>query len=54
MASTSWAFFIEPAPLIPRPPAIALRSASSRELSPPDFFFDAGASVEVGSMVSVT
>ena len=35
MASTSWAFFIEPAPLMPRPPAIDFRSASSIVLRPP-------------------
>ena len=35
MASTSCAFFIEPAPGMPRPPAIDFRSASSMELSPP-------------------
>ena len=59
MASTSWAFFIEPAPRMPRPPAIDFRSASSMELSPPVFFLGAGAplsalSAEVDSMVSVT
>ena len=55
MASTSWAFFIEPAPLMPRPPASDLRSASSivltrRASSPPSA---TGASVVV-SWVSVT
>ena len=34
MASTSWAFFIDPAPETPRPAAIDLRSASSIELRP--------------------
>ena len=43
MASTSWAFFIEPAPATPRPAAIDFRSAMSIELSPPDRFFAAGA-----------
>ena len=43
MASTSWAFFIEPAPRMPRPPAIDFRSARSIELSPPDFFLGADA-----------
>ena len=37
MASTSCAFFIEPAPAMPMPPAIDLRSASSIEPRPPDF-----------------
>ena len=62
MASTSWAFFIDPVPRMPRPPAIDFRSANSMELSPPDFFLGAGAasaelpdaSVGVDSMVSVT
>ena len=36
MASTSWAFFIVLAPLIPRPPAICLSSGSSLLLNPPD------------------
>ncbi len=58
MASTSWAFFMEPAPLMPRPPAIDFRSASSMVLSPPDFFFGVAARLPaaevVGSMVSVT
>jgi hypothetical protein len=35
MASTSWAFFIEPAPAMPMPWAIDFRSAISIELSPP-------------------
>ena len=35
MASTSWAFFIEPAPGMARPAAIDFRSARSIELSPP-------------------
>ena len=35
IASTSCAFFMEPAPRMPRPPAIDFRSASSMELSPP-------------------
>jgi hypothetical protein len=58
IASRSWAFFIEPAPGMPMPPAIALRSANSIELSPPPRFFpEAGASpvgAVPGSMVSVT
>jgi hypothetical protein len=59
MASTSCAFFMEPAPRMPSPPAIDFRSASSMALSPPDFFFGVAAVVlpasEVGgSMVSVT
>ena len=61
MASTSWAFFMEPVPRMPRPPAIDFRSASSMVLSPPDFFFGAGAAAAgcrrvrgVDSMVSVT
>ncbi len=59
MASTSWAFFMEPAPLMPRPPATCLRSASSMVLSPPRFL--AGPELEelsgaeaAESMVSVT
>ena len=39
MASTSCAFFMEPLPAMPMPPAIALRSASSIALSPPVRFF---------------
>ena len=58
MASTSCAFFMEPAPRMPRPPAIDFRSASSMVLSPPDSFFGGAAwepaSEVVGSMVSVT
>ena len=58
IASTSCAFFMEPAPLMPMPPAIALRSASSMELSPPPRFFagaaDASGAAVVDSMVSVT
>jgi len=63
IASTSCAFFMEPAPRIPRPPAIDFRSASSMELSPPDRFLGVcdvplaappEVSVEVDSMVSVT
>ncbi len=59
MASTSCAFFMEPVPRMPRPPAIDFRSASSMVLSPPDRFLGAAdavlpASDEVGSMVSVT
>ncbi len=59
MALTSSAFFIEPAPEIPSPPAIDLRSAISIELSPPLRFLGAAASPEsaaepVDSMVSVT
>ena len=38
MASTSWAFFIELVPEMPRPPASDLRSASSIVLIPPRFF----------------
>ena len=38
IASISCAFFIEPAPEMPMPPAIAFRSASSMELSPPPRF----------------
>jgi hypothetical protein len=51
IASTSCGFFMEPAPLMPRPPAIAFRSATSMVLSPPLRFFGA---VLVGSLVSVT
>ena len=60
IASTSWAFFIEPAPAMPMPPAIALRSASSMELSPPPRFLGAEPASAplwgpvVDSMVSVT
>ena len=58
MALTSSAFFIEPAPEIPRPPAIAFRSAISIELSPPPRFFGAdvpaSGAVVVESRVSVT
>jgi hypothetical protein len=67
IASTSWAFFMEPAPRMPRPPAIDLRSARSREFRPPDLRLDVDeasaeppdapvpdGSTEVGSMVSVT
>jgi hypothetical protein len=57
MASTSCAFFMDPAPLMPRPPAIDFRSASRRELSPPDRFFEPpfdADSAAVDSMVSVT
>jgi hypothetical protein len=43
---------MDPLPAIPRPPAIDLRSASSRELRPPERYF-CGASVEE-SRVSVT
>ena len=43
MASTSCAFFIEPAPATPSPAAIDFRSARSMELSPPERFFAAGA-----------
>ena len=49
MASTSCAFFMEPAPVMPRPPAIALRSASSMELSPPPRFFAGAADASGGS-----
>ena len=58
MALTSSAFFIEPAPEMPRPPAIAFRSAISIELSPPLRFFGAdepaSGAVVVESRVSVT
>ena len=62
IASTSWAFFMEPAPAMPMPDAIDLRSASSMELSPPPRFFgaspaagpDASALAVLESMVSVT
>ena len=59
IASTSWAFFMEPAPEMPIPPAIDLRSASSMELSPPPRFLPAAAGAPSGaavvdSMVSVT
>jgi hypothetical protein len=60
IASTSWAFFIEPAPEMPSPEAIAFRSAMSRELSPPPRLLAvpdelSGAGEEgVESMVSVT
>ena len=58
IASTSCAFFMEPAPAIPMPAAMDFRSAISMELSPPPRFFGApvwasGAAV-VESMVSVT
>ena len=46
IASTSWAFFIDPAPETPMPLAIDLRSASSIELRPPLFFL----AVEAGSV----
>ena len=46
MALTSSAFFIEPAPEIPSPPAIDFRSAISIELSPPLRFLGAAASPE--------
>ena len=52
MASTSWAFFMLPAPLIPRPPAICLSSGSSLLLSPPPVFLSRGGSVQW--LVSVT
>ena len=60
IASISWAFFMEPLPEIPMPPAIAFRSARSMELSPPERFLEAAAAagasgaVVVESMVSVT
>ena len=59
MAATSCAFFIELAPEIPIPPAIDLRSARRRELSPLERFFAvplllASAVDTVDSMVSVT
>jgi hypothetical protein len=61
IASTSWAFFMEPAPTIPMPAAIDLRSAISMELSPPPRFFGGFPAAEadaspsaVESMVSVT
>src|SRR5688572_28959313 len=61
MASTSWAFFIEPAPEMPRPTAMDLRSASSIELRPPDLaaaflagFFAAAVSAVSTEGVSVT
>ena len=51
MASTSWAFFIDPAPETPIPPAIDLRSASSMELRPPPFFLAVvGAAASVDSV----
>jgi hypothetical protein len=62
IASTSWAFFMEPAPTIPMPAAIDLRSAISMELSPPPRFFgllpegdaESSPAAVVDSMVSVT
>ncbi len=58
IAWISCGFFMEPAPLMPRPLAIALRSATSMVLSPPLRFFaapvGASAAEPVGSMVSVT
>jgi hypothetical protein len=53
MASTSSGFFMERAPEMPMLPAIAFRSATSMELSPPRFF-GASAAASVDSMVSVT
>ena len=47
MASTSWAFFIEPAPEMPMPAAIDLRSARSMELSPPPRFLALGVAESV-------
>ena len=41
MASTSSAFFIEPARGMPRPEASDFRSASSMAWRPPPFFFAA-------------
>ncbi len=58
IASTSWAFFIDPAPGIPMPDAIDLRSAISMVLSPPPRFFESSVRVSgavvVDSLLSVT
>ena len=50
IASTSCGFFMEPAPLMPRPFAIAFRSATSMVERPPARFLGA----VVASGVSVT
>ena len=47
MASTSCAFFMEPAPDMPMPAAIDLRSARSMELSPPPRFLALGVAESV-------
>ena len=47
MASTSCAFFMEPAPEMPMPAAIDLRSARSMELSPPPRFLALGVAESV-------
>ena len=54
IASTSCAFFMEPAPVMPMPPAIALRSASSMELSPPPRFLRGAPRRRLRIEVSVT